>query len=108
MPRPRHFVFVCTNERPPDNPKGSCKARGSQAVFDAFKSEIKARNLKGEIIVAASGCLGTCWDGPSVAVYPEGIFYGKVTPESATRIIEEHLVGGKPVSELALGEQAWD
>lgn len=108
MPRPRHFVFVCTNERPPDNPKSSCKARGSQAVFDTFKSEIKARDLKGEIIVAPSGCLGTCYDGPTVAVYPEGIFYGKVTPETARKIIDEHLVGGRPVEKPALGDKAWD
>lgn len=108
MARPERFVFVCTNVRPPDNPKGSCKARGSQEVFDAFKAQVKARDLKGQIIVAPSGCLGPCVNGPTVAVFPDDVFYGRVQPHDVDEIIEGHLVRGQTVERLVLGDEAWD
>jgi (2Fe-2S) ferredoxin len=44
-------------------------------------------------------CLGVCADGPIVVVYPDGIWYARVTTELLERIVNEHLLRGKPVEE---------
>lgn len=101
MPPPyaRH-VFVCQNERPADDPRGCCAAKGSADVLEAFKRELKARNLARVIRTNKAGCLDACAHGVSVVVYPEGVWYGGVTAADVPEIVESHLVNGKPVDRL--------
>ena len=98
----RHHVFICENKRPDDDQRGSCCARGSEAVRQAFKEELSRRGLKGEIRANGAGCLDACNQGPSVVVYPEGVWYGRVTAADVAEIVERHLVGGQPVERLRL------
>ncbi len=100
--RYRHHVFVCENHRPPDDPRGCCAAKGSEAIRAAFKEEIARRGLKGEVRANAAGCLDCCADGPTVVVYPEGVWYGHVRLEDVPEIVERHLVNGVPVERLLL------
>jgi (2Fe-2S) ferredoxin len=97
-----HHVFVCTNRRPDDDPRGSCACKGSEEVRAALKDETRRRGLKGKVRVNASGCLDACADGPSIVVYPEGVWYGHVTPADVPEIVESHLVNGCPVERLRL------
>jgi len=49
-----------------------------------------------------SGCLNTCELGPSVVVYPEGVFYGHVQLSDVQEIVNEHLVNNRIVERLLM------
>lgn len=98
----RHHVFVCENRRDPDDPRGCCAAKGSCELRAAFKEEIARRGLKKEVRANAAGCLDACADGPTVVVYPEGVWYSGVRLEDVPEIVEQHLVKGIPVERLRL------
>jgi (2Fe-2S) ferredoxin len=51
--------------------------------------------------------MGPCGVGPSVLVYPEGVLYGKVQKSDVKTIVEQHLIGGKPVTELQVPKDIW-
>lgn len=107
MAKPERYVFVCTNERPEGHPKGSCIGRGSAGLLQRF------RDLQGEkglatFKVVATGCLEPCLGGPTVAVYPDDVWYGGVTLDDVERIIDEHLVGAVPVEFLRIGEENFE
>lgn len=97
-----HHVFICTNTRPPDHPRGCCNADGTAALRERFKEEVARRNLKATVRANAAGCLDQCEHGPTVVVYPEGVWYGGVHPEDVAEIVDSHLRGGRPVERLRL------
>ena len=50
----------------------------------------------------AAGCLDACERGVSVVVYPDNVWYGGVTVADVKEIVEEHLIGGRPVERLLM------
>jgi (2Fe-2S) ferredoxin len=102
MSKFEHHIFVCENLRAEDDPRGCCQAKGSPAIRAAFKAEIKKRGLKGKVRANQSGCLDACEFGPSIVVYPEGVWYGGVTVEDVQEIMESHIVDGVPVERLRI------
>ena len=95
----RHF-FVCTNTRPAEG-KPSCGARGSAALLTALQEGLGAHpELWGKVAVTPSGCLGPCFEGPTIVVYPEAVWYVGVKPEDVAEIIEQHMLAGRPVERL--------
>ena len=75
-------------------------AAGGIEVYDTLNSEIDRRHL--DIELKQTGCMGMCYNEPLVEVSLPGqsnVVYGKVTPDKARRIVEEHVIGGKPVTE---------
>lgn len=99
-----HHIFVCVNQRPPGHPKGDCATRGSRDVFTRFQEETEKRQLWETVAVTGSTCLGPCATGPNVVIYPEGIWYGKVSAADVEEIMEQHVVGGRPVERLLLSK----
>jgi len=77
-------VLICQNR--------SCLKNDSAEVLAAFE----AASIPG-ITVEASPCLGQCSSGPTVRVLPDEIWYCRVRPSDVPVIVEQHLLGGKPV-----------
>ncbi len=98
----RHHIFVCVNQRPAGHPKGDCASKQSRAVFQKFQEETEKRQLWGTVAVNGTTCLGPCTTGPTVVIYPEGVWYAKVRPEDVEEIMDQHVVGGRPVQRLLL------
>lgn len=105
MPSFQRHVFVCINERAPDNPKGCCKLKGGVDVRDRLKVELSARGLSKVIRANNAGCLDQCEHGVTVVVYPEQVWYGHVTEADIPEIVEKHLVRGEVVTRLLLPDQ---
>ena len=87
--------------------QGSCGvATGAKKTAAEFEKQIAEKNLG--IEVGVTGCVGTCYLEPIVDVYEDNgelTRYVKVQPENVAKIVEEHLVGGKPVEEQAISEE---
>ena len=80
-------------------------AAGARTVLNAFTEEIARRELHG-VLVTQTGCIGMCQYEPIVEVTMPGqekVTYVKMTPDKARRVVAEHLIGGKPVTEYTIG-----
>jgi (2Fe-2S) ferredoxin len=107
MSKPQRHVFVCTQNRPAEHPRGSCAAKGSSAVLQAFWGELQKRQAFEKVAITYSGCLGPCEQGANVLVYPEGVLYRGVTPADVDEIFTSHLEGGTPVARLLAPATVW-
>lgn len=99
-------MFVCVNERAPQNPKGCCKAKGGPQVRDQFKKRLYERGLRGCVRANNAGCLDQCDHGVTVVVYPEQVWYGGVTPDDVREIVDRHIIRGEYVERLMIPGQA--
>jgi (2Fe-2S) ferredoxin len=101
---PYHYdahLFVCCNRRPDGHKRGSCAAKGSEKLRDYMKARVKELGLQ-RVRVNLSGCLDRCELGPSLVIYPEGIWYRIGSTEDVDAILERHLLAGERVSELMM------
>ncbi len=78
----------------------SCSERRSEEVRDAFRDEIQRRGLEQAVRTTKCQCLDLCTSGPTVVVYPDGVWYKGVTPKDVAEIVREHLAAGRPVERL--------
>ncbi|MEA2062712.1 MAG: NADH-quinone oxidoreductase subunit NuoF [Gemmatimonadota bacterium] len=82
------------------------RAHGSAALVEAFKESWEKNNLYGEARLRVTGCLGYCDREPLVIVRPGNFFYPQPKPADAEEIVNQSLIGGKPVERLFMKDQA--
>ena len=99
----RMHVFVCTNERSQESPRGCCAAKNSLEILTRLKRAAKAEGLK-DVRVNKAGCLDNCESGPSCVVYPEGTWYTLPEDDEGMGRILQHLAGGDVASEYLVGD----
>jgi NADH-quinone oxidoreductase subunit F len=92
MKQYRAHILVCAGT--------GCVSCGSFKIKEALEKEVKKRRLQDEVQVVATGCNGFCERGPIVMVQPDGIFYQLLKVEDVPRLVEEHLLKGRPVKKL--------
>ncbi len=97
----RCHVFCCTNHRPAGDPRGCCAEKGSAKLRNYMKARAKEMGL-GDVRINTAGCLDRCEHGPSVLIYPEGIWYTVRSPADVDEILETHVQGGGRVERLLM------
>jgi (2Fe-2S) ferredoxin len=85
-------VLVCTN--------ADCADRGSLPLLAALRRAVKDAGRERDIKVTRTLCMGRCGEGPTVAVYPDGIWYRGVKEADAKELVEEHLLNDRLVGRL--------
>jgi (2Fe-2S) ferredoxin len=105
MPKFEYHIFICNNQRPPENPRGCCDPEGLGTLQLQFKKELANRGLRAGLRANKAGCLDQCEHGPTVVIYPEGVWYGGVKTEDVAEIVESHIINRRPVERLRLKDE---
>jgi (2Fe-2S) ferredoxin len=88
----RHHVFVCTSGK-------TCPLSRSVEVHATLKKAVADAGIRDTVRVNKSGCMNQCGHGPMVVVYPDDVWYAAVDEAGAKRIVVEHLIGGRIVTD---------
>lgn len=91
LTKTKHHVLLCNG--------GSCNRKGGEEVTVAIRNAIAEAGLDDQVHTTRTRCNGRCEDAPVMIVYPEGTWYGMMTPELAPKLVEQHFGKGLPITE---------
>lgn len=94
-------VFVCTNRRPAGHPRGCCAEKDAEELRDYMKGRAKDLGMK-KVRINSAGCLDRCELGPTLVIYPEGVWYSYRSKADIDEILETHVRRGGRVQRLML------
>ena len=77
-----------------------CQASASAQIIKNFEDILAAKGLQDEVQVVRTGCFGFCEKGPIVKIMPDNTFYTQVKPEDVEKIVNEHIIKGRKVTDL--------
>ncbi len=120
MKSPQYRVFVCTKQRPENDPEGCCCNAGAMDIYQQFQDEVTRLQLDERVQVRKSGCLDNCEAGAVAMVcqpnrsefswlptklriklrkllFPNRHLYGNLTCDDVNAIVQSHLVNGQPL-----------
>ena len=60
------------------------------------------------VVPVRTACLNRCQQGPVMLIEPGHFMYVGLNKEKIDRIIDEHIIGEKPVSEYLIEDEFWD
>ncbi len=98
----KKHIFICENLRDADSPKGSCGRKSSSEIKIKLKAALKARGLEKVYRANTAGCLGMCEHGPTVVIYPQGVWYGGVTTDDVDEILEKSILADEVIERLLI------
>jgi len=108
IPQPAFYIFKCEQSSPPGMPKPSCVNPHTQDLFQHLAQTLMQKGIIATVQPVRTACLNRCNAGPVMLVEPGHTMYVGLTKEKIDRIIDEHIMGGKPVEEYIIPDELWD
>jgi len=93
----RSHILVCNGT--------GCTASKAPELMARLEKALAEKGIEKEVKIVKTGCFGLCEKGPIMVVYPEGATYCHVMPDDIDEIVNEHLVKGRIVKRLLLGDK---